>query len=305
LLRFASSFAIVDHQASDPNSVMSCETLLRVPRMVSLQFGSSPSSVMRLGEWHTFLQHPHAQGLTDVDLPDCDVIGMSLLSKLPLLDSISLDVPVAASSSYLAPLVNFSSLHTVNLCGSVKDAGARLPAPLDPLAQCIHLHTLLLQHLTLRVGQLSDLFTGLAHAGGRLQDLLLANLHMLPMNGSFADAAAEPTSDALGFELILAAPSLMHLCELTLSGNAVELDCVPCIPSLRTLLLVPPLFPSAMKLELLLRRLPHLRCTIRPDFTAPPASQQHNAAMLPLLTQLAQRCSQLTIEDDFWTDDDD
>jgi hypothetical protein len=119
---------------------------------------------------------------------------------------------------------------------------------------------------------------------------------MLPMKDSVVDAAAEPADDAFGLELILAAPSLKHLRDLWCYGIPNVLDCVLCLPSLRMLELFLDLLPSALKLEFLLCRLPHLRCVIRCRPATHPVDPQYTA-MLPQLKQLAQQCSRLTIQE--------
>jgi hypothetical protein len=57
------------------------------------------------------------------------------------------------------------------------------------------------------------------------------------------------------------------------------------------------LLPSAMKLELLLRRLSHLRCIVRCRSATSAAAYERNVAMLGLLNRLARDYPQLKIED--------
>jgi hypothetical protein len=246
-----------------------------------------------------FLLHPSAQRLEDVIINHqpalCDAASVTLLSQLPLLCMLNLHLPVEATASFLAPLVNCPALTDVRLCGPM-DSDATIPAPLEPLARCTGLRTLALVELNLRAGQLSDLLMQLARAGGKLQLLRLADLRMLPMHDSVVASAAESADDAVGLELLLAAHSLLHLRELWLGGTSSALDCVLSLPSLRSLHLRLELYPSAVKLELLLRRLPHLRCTFRYNPAAPPVSEQ-NAARLPQLLQLAPQHPRFFIEE--------
>jgi hypothetical protein len=124
------------------------------------------------------------------------------------------------------------------------------------------------------------------------------NLRMLPMSGSAVESlsvASEPACDVLSLELLFASHYLSHLRELMLLGRAIGLDCVPCLPSLQTLTLSLELLPAATKLELLLCRLPNLRCTIRCRPTVHPDMPEQNATMLPALNQLAQYCPRLII----------
>jgi hypothetical protein len=125
-------------------------------------------------EWHSFLQHPNAQRLERVIInqqPDlCDAISVSLLSQLPLLNALNVYVPATAPASHLAPLVHCPSLADLQVCGPMDDS-ATIPALLQPLRQCTRLHTLVLTCLTLRVGQLGEMFMQMAQAGGRLQVL--------------------------------------------------------------------------------------------------------------------------------------
>jgi hypothetical protein len=300
LLRFALSFVSVDQHASDPSSLVDCATLIRVPQLVSLIFQGSPQPLMQRNEWHMFLQHPSARRLQDAHISEqsnlCDAVSVSLLSQLPLLRLLSLHLPAMTSASHLAPLVNCPSLTEVNLFGP-RDGSATIPAPLEPLGRCTRLRCLGLHKLTLRVGQLSELLMQLAQAGVRLQVLRLVNLRMLPMHDSVVDAAVEPAADAFSLELVLAASSLTHLRELVLCGILSALDCVVCLPSLRMLILMLSLLPSAMKLEFLLRRLPELHCVIHHGFPVDPAMQQQNEAMLPQLTQLAEQYTHLVLKE--------
>jgi hypothetical protein len=294
LLRFESSIAFVDQHANDPSSLVSCATLLRVPRLIALNFERSSQPLMQQSEWHSFLQHPSARRLERLNLwlqPTlCDAAGLSLLSQLPLLNALLLHLPAAAPALHLAPLANCPCLTDVRLCGPME----AFPAPLEPLAGCIRLRSLTLHGLALRVGQLSALFMRLAQAGSQLRELRLFHLRMLPMNDSVLDVAREPADDAVSLELLLAAHSLTHLRALWLFGVSGVLDCVLFLP-LRMLKLSLDFLPSAMKLEFLLRRLPHLHCDIRCRDPIDHTMQQQNAAMLPQLEQLAQQCSRLTI----------
>jgi hypothetical protein len=295
LLRFASSIAYVDQHASDPSSLASCATLLRVPQLVALQFQTASQSLMQQSEWHAFLQHPNAQRLEDVSLwlqpALCDAASVTLLSQLPLLNTLSLQLPAVVSAAHLLPLVNCPSLAVIDVLGPT-DGSSMLPAPLEPLTRCTRLRKLTLQQLNLRAGQLSELLIQLAQAGGQLQQLRLINLCMLPMDDSVvaAAAAAEPAEDMLNFELILAAPFLLHLSKLAVCATAVGLDCVPCIPSLRQLQLELRLLPSVTKLELLLRRLPNVRCAID-------VFQPREAVKLLQLNQLAQQCTRFSVKE--------
>jgi hypothetical protein len=300
LLRFAPSSAYVDEHASDSRSLVSCATLLRVPQLFSVIFQRSFHPLMQLDEWHAFLQHPSAQRLKDVHFwiqPSlCDTASLSLLSQLPLLHSLTLSLPAAASAG-LVPLVNAPSLTDIDVLGPM--GTSTLAAPLEPLAQCTRLRKLGLQHLTLRAGQLSELLIQLAQAGGRLQLLRLVNLRMLPMKDSVVDAvAATESADMLDSELIVAASSLTHLRTLWFYGIS-SVNCMLCLPSLRMLELSLELLPPATKLELLLRRLPHLRCVIRyrPDRHPGYQVYQHNATILPQLIQLMQQCPRFTIKE--------
>jgi hypothetical protein len=123
LLRFAPSYANIQEHASDPSSLASCATLLRVHQLVSLTFYAS-QPIMKLNEWHMFLQQPSVQRLTHVSFRRqpalCDDGSMSLLSQLPLLRTLSLPLPRAATASFLEPLVNCPSLSDVCLCGPME-----------------------------------------------------------------------------------------------------------------------------------------------------------------------------------------
>jgi hypothetical protein len=302
LLRFAPSSANVREHESDPSSLVSCATLLRVHQLVSLEFEHSPQPFMLLEDWRTFLQHSNAQRLRDVDINRqpglCDATSVSLLGQLPYLSSLRLHLPAAATASFLAPLVNCPTLTDVSLCRPM-DGSASLPAPLEPLAQCTRLRQLGLEGVTLRVGQLSALLMQLAQAGGRLHSLRLAYLRVIPMHGSIVPAAVEPAGDTLGLELILASPYLPHLHTLMLSGGAISTDCVTCYPHLRLLVLTHTFFPSAMKLELLFHVLP-LGCILipfRPVHAVQHPVKQQNEAMLPQLLLLAQKCPRLVIKE--------
>jgi hypothetical protein len=161
LLRFVSSTASVERHESDSNSLVSCATLLRVPRLIALSFQRSPYPIMRLGEWHAFLRHPSTQRVVRVNLwrqpALCDTVSISLLSELPLLDMLGLHLPSAASASHLAPLVNFLSLTSIHLFGPLPlDGGATVLVPLEPLARCARLRSLSLFCLLLRAGQLRE-----------------------------------------------------------------------------------------------------------------------------------------------------
>jgi hypothetical protein len=300
LLRFALSFVSVDQHASDPHSLVDCTTLSSVPQLASLVFQGSPQPLMQRNEWCMFLQHPSARRLQDVHIGEhsnlCDSVNVSLLSQLPLLRMLSLHLPAMTSASHLTPLANCPSLTEVNLFGP-RDGSATIPAQLKPLGRCTRLRILGLHHLTLRVGQLSDLLIQLAQAGGQLQQLRLKNLSMLPMDDSVLDVARESADDAVSLELLVASRYLSHLRELTLSGAFSALDCVLCLPSLRMLILMPPLLPSALKLEFLLRRLPELHCIIHYGFSVDPAMQPQNEAMLPQLTQLAEQYPHLVLKE--------
>jgi hypothetical protein len=233
LLRFESSIAFVDQHANDPSSLVSCATLLRVPRLIALNFERSSQPLMQQSEWHSFLQHPSARRLERLNLwlqPTlCDAAGLSLLSQLPLLNALLLRLPAAAPALHLAPLANCPCLTDVRLCGPME----AFPAPLEPLAGCIRLRSLTLHGLALRVGQLSALFMRLAQAGSQLRELRLFHLRMLPMNDSVLDVAPEPADSTLDLELTLAASSLTHLRKLVLCSTSSALDCVLCLPSLR------------------------------------------------------------------------
>jgi hypothetical protein len=269
-----------------------------VHQLGSLKFDYSPQSLMQLKEWRTFLQHPNAQRVGYVNIDGqpslCDATTVSLLGQLACLSSLRLHLPAAAAASFLLPLVNCPSLAVIDVVGPTDDS-ATIPAPLEPLARCTRLRLLSLQLLTLRAGQLSELLMQLAQAGSQLQELRLGYLRMLPMDDSVLAVARESADDAMSLELILAAHSLTHLRELRLCSASSALDCVLCLPSLRVLMLSLELLPSAMKLELLLRRLPHLRCTFRYNPAAPPVPQQI-AARLPQLLQLAQQHPRFVFE---------
>jgi hypothetical protein len=152
--------------------------------------------------------------------------------------------------------------------------------------------------LLLRIGQLSELLMQLAQAGGRLEELRLINLRMLPMHGSIADAVAKQPCDALGCELVLAAPALAHLRELDIFISAISLDFVPCLPSLSVLDLGLRALPPVTKLELLLSRQPELHCGIE-LLSGPvrPEWRQQNQTVLPQLKQLAQQCTRLSVKE--------
>jgi hypothetical protein len=298
LLRFAPRVAYVGTSAMNPSAAaVSRATLLRVPHLVALNFDRTSHPLVQLNEWHSFLQHPSTQRLEGVNISAqpalCDATSLTLLGQLPLLTALRLFVPAAASASHLAPLVRCPALTDIGLFGPMDDS-ATIPTPLEPLRRCTRLHTLTLSYLHMRVGQLSTLLIQLAQAGGRLQVLRLVYMRMLPMDGSMIDAAAAPACDALDFDLVLAAPYLPHLRDLVLHGASSALDCMLGLPSLRMLELSLDLLPSAIKLELLLHCLPHLRCTFRYS----PVDHPQNAAMLPQVIQLAQQHPRLLIRDD-------
>jgi len=100
-------------------------------------------------------------------------------------------------------------------------------------------------------------------------------LRMLPMNDSVVGTAPLPAGDALAAELVLAASSLTHLCELKLFGFASQLQ----------------LLPSVAKVELL----PDLHCGICCRRAAYPLALEQDP-LLPF-KQLAQQCPRLTIEE--------
>jgi hypothetical protein len=302
LLRFAPSAALIDLSESESDSILaSCETLLSVPRLISLQF-LIEQPLMQLDEWRLFLQHPNAKRLTYVDidmqLDLCDGASVSLLSQLPLLNTLYLAIPLVQSPSYFEPLANAPSLTELDLWAPA-DFNPQLVS-LEPLARCTRLRLLSLNELSLHVGQLSELLMELARAGGQLEELQLTNLLLLPMDDVAHFAAPDPR-EALSFELIFAASSLSHLRTLEVIDCEMVLDFLPCIPSLRVLNLKLTLLPSAATLALLLRRLPDLRINIKSlailDPPLAPDWQEHNEDTLPQLQQLAQQYSRLVIQE--------
>jgi hypothetical protein len=112
---------------------------------------------------------------------------------------------------------------------------------------------------------------------------------MFPMLDSVLQSVAGQPGEAVSVELSLAAPSLMHLHSLTLISRTIALDCMLQLSSLRRLSLSLRSLPSASTLELLLRRLPALRCTLM-------ASHVDDAELLPPLKQLAQHCPRFVIK---------
>jgi hypothetical protein len=157
-----------------------------------------------------------------------------------------------------------------------------------------------LNELSLHLGQLSELLMQLARSGGRLEELQLTNLLLLPMDDVAHIAAPDPR-EALSLELNFAASSLSHLHTLEVIDCEMALDFLPCIPSVRVLNLKLTLLPSAATLALLLRRLPDLRIHIQsPAILDPPLApewQEHNEDTWPQLQQLAQQYSRLVIQE--------
>jgi hypothetical protein len=300
LLRFAPSSACVCEMESSETAV-SCATLIRVPKLVEMNFFRTRQPLMQLDEWHLFLQHPNAQRLTRVDVAEqpalCGTDSLSLLSRLPLLRTLYLFVPVTPSASHFEPLVNAPSLTSLTLWGSDDTIGQPV---LGPLARCTRLRILQLSHLSLSLGHLSETLSQLAQAGGQLQKMWFNGVRTFPMNDSTPVDEANEADEAVSLELSLAASSLLHLHTLAIiSAGPMPLEYLPSLPSLRMLDLTLELLPSAPKLELLLRRLPHLHCTVHPfRFSSIAGWQQHTDAMLPQLQQLAQRCPRFVIEED-------
>jgi hypothetical protein len=169
-----------------------------------LEFARSPQPIMRLEEWHTFLQHPNAQRLEGVNLIEqpalCDAVAAPQLSELPLLLNVLLLPLLPAPVSYLEPLVDCPSLTVLGFRGAI-DSIALLPVSLEPLTRCTRLRSLTLEQLNLRAGQLSELLIQLAQTGGQLRELRLFHLRMLPMNDSVLDVAPEPADSTLDLEL--------------------------------------------------------------------------------------------------------
>jgi hypothetical protein len=301
LLRFAPSAVVIDLSASESNSVpVSCATLSRVPQLVSLEFlFPQPLMQMQLDEWRTFLQHPNAQRLTFVDICQqqalCDATSVSLLNQLPLLRKLQLCVPVEPSLSYFEPLANAPSLTELILWGS--DVAMPEPVSLMPLARCTRLRSLSLHEVSLLFGELSGMLMQFAQAGGQLQELELADLRMFPMTDSVSLAQAEVQGDAMTLELSLAASSLTQLHTLNLSTTAISLDCVVWFPSLRWLELLLQVLPSASRLELLLRRLPQLRCIVQPRWSPHSADRMQNETKRLQLLSLAKHFSRLVIKE--------
>jgi hypothetical protein len=273
LLRFAPSFVNLyldrqgrrdaELQVLPDSDGVNCATLLRVPDMVALNF-LDRYPIMQLDEWQQFLQHPSAQRLTGVDLRHqralCDATSAPLLSQLPLLRILHLFVPDAPSASYFEPLAHIPSLTKLWLWGLT--AVISQPPPLVTLAQCTRLQFLVLNDLTLRVGQLSELLIQLARAGGRLEELQLRRPRMLPMDGAAA-LARDAAREALSLELGLALPSLQYLHTLVITDvGSVALTYAPSLPSLRLLVIGAYVLPFANTLALLLLRLPSLHCAI-------------------------------------------
>jgi hypothetical protein len=295
LLRFAPSGAFIEPDESESDetesessaSAVSCATLLRVPQMVSLEFFTG-RRIMQLDEWRLFLHQPSAQRLTRVDIglqPSlCDATSVSLLSQLPLLRTLGLCASVLCTSDHKS-LVNAPSLTEFVFWGS---ESSRQPVPLEPLVQYTRLRSLSLREVPLRLGELSGMLRQFAQAGGQLQELLLSNLQMFPMTDSVVQSASAQPLETVSLELSLAAPSLMHLHTLTLISNSTALDCVPWLPSLRLLNLSFRYFPSASSIELLLRRLPHLRCVFKAPSALNSSEWQYAQSHLFDLLALAQ-----------------
>jgi hypothetical protein len=297
LLRFASSDAAVDQHASDPRSLVDCATLIRVPQLISLMFHAE-QPIMQLDEWHRFLQHPSAQRLTDVHIVEqpalCGTDSLSLLSRLPLLHSLRLRLPAAASTSYFEPLANSPSLTELALWGP--DGALHPPPFLEPLARCTGLQVLELHDVLLRIGELSAMLILLARLGGQLKELELEDMQTLSMNDASNVVLFEP-SNGLGLELVFAAPHLQHLYWLRLDCDEVgSLEFVPCLPSLRDLDLLVRRLPSTAEVLLLLVRLPALSCTVALRCSVGQSKwHQENEARLPQLRALAQQCTRLTV----------
>jgi hypothetical protein len=223
LLRFAPSFVNLyldrpgryetEVQVLPDSDVVNCATLLRVPDIVALKF-QDYFPIMALEEWHMFMQHPNAKRLTRVDLHHqralCDATSVSLLSQLPLLRTLLLAIPAAPSASHFEPLADHLSLTYLALWGSPDAFDFPATVTLTPLACCTRLRILSLRELFLRLGALGDMLLRFAEAGGQLQELELADLHLIPMHGSVM--TDELADDALNLELSFAAPYLQSVC---------------------------------------------------------------------------------------------